>query len=79
MKFTINKRTNIRKAFDDNGNCVAVFGVAADLLKAEALLEVAEGCEQNIIVVQAPDWQITEHESIEKAKEYICSFFYYNK
>lgn len=45
MKFTINKQTNVRKAFIENGKCVAVFGVAADLLKANILLEVAQGCE----------------------------------
>jgi len=76
MKFTINKETNVRKAFIENGKCVAVFGVAADLLKANLLLEVAQGYEQNIIVIQAPDWRITEHSTIEQAKNYISSFFY---
>lgn len=76
MKFTINKQTNVRKAFIENGKCVAVFGVAADLLKANILLEVAQGCEQNIVVIQAPDWRITEHSTIEKAKDYISTFFY---
>lgn len=74
MKFTINKQTNVRKAFNENGKCVAVFGVAADLLKANLLLEVAQGCEQNIIVIQAPDWRITEHESIEQAKNFLNNF-----
>lgn len=76
MKFTINKETNVRKAFSENGKCVAVFGVAADLLKANLLLEIAQGYEQNIVVIQAPDWRITEHESIEQAKDYIGQFFY---
>ena len=76
MKFTINKETNVRKAFAENGKCVAVFGVAADLLKANLLLEVEQGYEQNIVVVQAPDWRITEHSTIEQAKDYISSFFY---
>lgn len=71
MKFTINKNTNVRKAFTESGKCVAVFGVAEDLLKADFLLEVQKGCEQNIIVVQAPDWHITEHSTIEQAKDYI--------
>ena len=76
MKFTINKETNVRKAFIENGKCVAVFGVAVDLLKANVLLEVAQGCEQNIVVIQAPDWRVTEHNSIEQAKDYISMFFY---
>lgn len=76
MEFTINKQTNVRKAFIGNGKCVAVFGVAADLLKAGMLLEVAQGCEQNIVVIQAPDWRVTEHKSIEQAKDYIGQFFY---
>ena len=74
MKFTINKETNVRKAFSENGECVAVFGVAADLLKANLLLEVAQGYEQNIVVIQAPDWRITEHESIEQAKNFLNNF-----
>lgn len=71
MKFTINKQTNIRKAFNDNGKCIAVFGTADDLLKANILLEVAQGCGQNIVVVQIPDGHLTEHSTVEKAKEYI--------
>lgn len=74
MKFTINKATNVRKAFNEVGKCIAVFGVASDLLKANVLLEVAQGCEQNIVVIQAPDWRITEHESIESAKAFLNSF-----
>lgn len=76
MKFTINRNTNVRKAFIENGKCVAVFGVAADLLKANILLEVAQGCEQNIVVIQAPDWRVTEHETIEQAKIFIGEFYY---
>ena len=76
MKFTINKEMKVRKAFSESGKCVAVFGVAVDLLKANLLLEVAQGYEQNIIVIQAPDWRITEHSTIEQAKNYISSFFY---
>ncbi len=76
MRFTINKETNVRKAFSENGKCVAVFGVAADLFKANVLLEVLQGFEQNIVVIQAPDWRITEHSTIEQAKNYISSFFY---
>lgn len=75
MKFTINKQTNVRKAFLENGKCVAIFGVAVDLFKANILLEVKQGCEQNIIVIQYPDWRITEHPCIEKAKEYIGTFY----
>lgn len=74
MKFTINKQTNIRKAFSENGKCVAVFGVAADLLKANLLLEVAQGYEQSIVVIQVPDFRITEHSSIEQAKDYLGIF-----
>lgn len=55
MKFMVNRNTNVRKAFKDDGKCVAVFGVAADLLKANVLLEVQKGYEQNIVVIQAPD------------------------
>lgn len=57
MKFTIGKTTNVRKAYNDNNRLLAVFGVAKDLLKADILLEVAQGCEENIVVVQAPDWK----------------------
>lgn len=74
MKFTINRNTNVRKAFNDDGKCVAVFGVAADLLKANILLEVQKGYEQNIVVIQAPDWRITEHDSIEQAKNFLNNF-----
>ena len=74
MKFTINKETNVINALSENGECVAVFGVAADLLKANLLLEVAQGYEQNIVVIQAPDWRITEHESIEQAKNFLNNF-----
>lgn len=74
MKFTINKETNVRKAFSESGKCVAVFGVAKDLLKAGVLLEVREDCKQNIVVVQAPDWCITEHGSIEQAKNFLNNF-----
>ena len=69
MKFTINKQTSVRKAFLENGKCVAIFGVADDLFKANILLEVKQDCEQNIIVIQYPDWCITEHSTIEKAKD----------
>lgn len=71
MKFTINKTTNVRKAFNDDGKCVAVFGVAADLLKANFLLEVQKGFEHNIIVVKAYSFEITEHSSIEAAKNFL--------
>ena len=71
MKFTLNKTTNVRKAFNEEGKIVAVFGIAEDLLKANVLLEVAQGCEQNIVVVQAPDYRITEHETIEDAKTFL--------
>lgn len=74
MKFTINRNTNVRKAFNDDGKCVAVFGVAVDLLKANMLLEVQKGYEQNIVVIQAPDWRITEHDSIEQAKNFLNNF-----
>lgn len=74
MKFTINKQTNVRKAFNENGKCVAIFGVASDLFKAHILQVVERGFEQNVIVIQFPDWRVTEHQSIEKAKDYIGTF-----
>lgn len=74
MKFTINKQTGVRKAFIENGKCIAIFGVAADLFKANILQAVEHGFEQNIIVIQFPDWRVTEHQSIEKAKDYIGTF-----
>lgn len=54
MKFTINKQTGVRKAFLENGKCAAIFGVAADLFKANILQAVEHGFEQNIIVIQFP-------------------------
>lgn len=74
MRFTVNRNMNVRKAFNDDGKCVAVFGTAADLLKANILLEVQKGCEQNIVVIQSPDWRITEHDSIEQAKNFLNNF-----
>lgn len=74
MKFTINKQTNVRKAFNENGKCVAIFGVASDLFKANILQVVERGFEQNVIVIQFPDWRVTEHANIEKAKDYIGTF-----
>ncbi len=71
MKFKINREKNVRSAVNDDGKCVAVFGVAADLLKANLLLEVEKGCEQNIVVIHASDFHVTEHASIEAAKEYL--------
>lgn len=75
MKFKINRTTNVRSAVNDDGKCVAVFGVANDLLKANFLLEVEQGYEQNIVVIQAPDWRITEHASIEAAKDFLNNFY----
>ena len=71
MKFKINRNTNVRVAVDDNGKILAFFGVAADLLKANLLLEVQSGFENNVITIQAPDYDIVEHESIDDAKEYL--------
>jgi len=76
MKFTINKNTGVRKAFSDDGKCVAVFGVAADLLQANVLLEIPQGHEQKIVVIQAPDYCLTECETIEQAKDFIGRFYY---
>ena len=39
MKFTVNKKTNVRKAFNENGKCVAVFGAATDLRKENSSLK----------------------------------------
>ena len=77
MKFTINKKTNVRKAFNENGECVAVFGVAGDLLKASILLKVERGCENNIVIVHS-DFSVTEHTTIENAKDYLNSLYYIN-
>lgn len=73
MKFMINKKTNVRKAFRGD-ECVAVFGVAADLLGADVLLDVEKGYEQNVVVIHAPDWNITEHDSIDAAKSAIVKY-----
>jgi hypothetical protein len=74
MKFTVNENTKVRKAFNDDKKCIAVFGVAADLLKANVLLEVNQGCENKIVVIQAPDWRITEFDTIEQAKHFLNNF-----
>lgn len=76
MKFTINKSTGVRRAFLDNGKCVAVFGTAVDLLHANMLLEILQGHEHKIVVVQAPDFRVTEHETIGQAKDFIGRFYY---
>ena len=55
MKFTVDKQTNVRKAFNRAGKCVAIYGVAADLLKADVLYKVEKGYEQSIAIVHMHD------------------------
>jgi hypothetical protein len=74
MKFTVNETTKVRKAFNDDKKCVAVFGVAADLLNANVLLEASQGCENKVVVIQAPDWRMFEFDTIEQAKKFLNSF-----
>lgn len=68
MKFTINKVTHIRKAYDENDKCVAVFGFVQDLLDCNILLDAPKGTEYNVVVVFT-DYSVKEFETIEEAKQ----------
>lgn len=75
IKFTINKQNGVRKAFDENEKCIAVFGMADDLGLANILSKVPCGCEQHIVCIESRNYRITEHATVENAKEYLRSIY----
>ncbi len=68
MKFTINKVTHVRKAYDENDKCVAVFGFVQDLLDCGILEYAAKGTEHKVVVVYT-DYSLKEYDTIEEAKQ----------
>jgi hypothetical protein len=71
IKFTVNKQNGVRKAFDENEKCIALFGTASDLRKVDILNAFPCNCEQHIVCIEARNCRITEHATVETAKEYI--------
>lgn len=74
IKFTVNKKDNVRKAFV-NDECIAVFGVAGDLKAADILEYVEKGCESNVVCMIAPNYLVREFESVDKVKAYIRGLY----
>lgn len=69
IQFTINKTTNVHKCFIDN-RCIACYGIVKDLFMAGLLEDYQKKYENNIIVIDYC-FNITEHNSLKDALEFI--------
>lgn len=77
MVFKINKKTGLRKAYRNEGDnsAVAIYGKVYDLKAIGVLDYAAEGTDEKVLVLIAPNYYMYECNTIAEAKDYINDLF----